>query len=175
LIPAVVDVARQYKPTLLKGKTAQVVAAGGIYNGRSLASSLMQGATGVWVGTRFVASTEAGCSQAHKESVVSARFEDTIRTLVVSGRPLRARRNEWTDKWESQPEKIKELTEKGVVPLEHDMEEGIDVDIPHLMGVVAGVVNEIQPAKQIVDEMVQEAVLMLKQGQTFLTEKKSKL
>ncbi|KAE8452428.1 hypothetical protein EG329_000330 [Mollisiaceae sp. DMI_Dod_QoI] len=168
LIPAVVDVAKQYRPEMLGGQTALVVAAGGIYNGRSLASSLMQGATGVWVGTRFVASTEAGCSEAHKQSVVSATFEDTLRTLVVSGRPLRVRRNEWVDKWEAQPEKIKELTEKGVVPIEFDMEAGNDVDIPHLMGVVAGVIKEVKPAKQIVDEMVSEAIEMLKQGQTFL-------
>lgn len=168
LIPAVVDVARHYKPKMLGGQTALVVAAGGIYNGRSLASSLMQGATGVWVGTRFVASTEAGCSRAHKESVVTATFEDTIRTLAVSGRPLRVRRNEWVDKWEAEPEKIKELTEKGVVPIEFDMEAGIDVDIPHLMGVVAGVITDIKPAKQIVDDMVSEAVEMLKQGQVFL-------
>lgn len=169
LIPSVVDVAKQYKPKMLGGQTALVVAAGGIYNGRSLASSLMQGATGVWVGTRFVASTEAGCSQAHKESVVTATFEDTLRTLVVSGRPLRVRRNEWVDKWEAEPQKIKELTEKGVVPIEFDMEAGNDVDIPHLMGVVAGVIKDIQPAKQIVDEMVSEAVEMLQQGQTFIT------
>jgi NAD(P)H-dependent flavin oxidoreductase YrpB (nitropropane dioxygenase family) len=175
LIPAVVDVARQYRPKLLGGQTALVVAAGGIYNGRSLASSLMQGATGVWVGTRFVASKEAGCSQAHKESVVSATFEDTLRTLVVSGRPLRVRRNEWVDKWEAQPEKIKELTDKGVVPIEFDMEAGNDIDIPHLMGVVAGVIRDIKPAGQIVDEMVEEAVVMLKQGQTFLSGGKSKL
>ncbi|KAG0645335.1 putative nitronate monooxygenase [Hyphodiscus hymeniophilus] len=175
LIPSVVDVARQYKPALLNGQTALVVAAGGIYNGRSLASSLMQGATGVWVGTRFVASQEAGCSQAHKESVVTARFEDTVRTLVLSGRPLRCRRNEWTDKWEAQPEKIKELTEKGVVPIEYDMEEGHEVDIPHLMGVVAGVVNDIKPAGQIVNEMVEEAVQQLKIGQTYLSGGKSKL
>jgi len=168
LIPAVVDVARQYKPKMLKGQPALVVAAGGIYNGRSLASSLMQGATGVWVGTRFVASTEAGCSQAHKEGVVSAAFEDTVRTLVVSGRPLRTKRNAWIDKWEAQPEKIKELTDKGVVPLEYDMEKGNDFDIPHLMGVVAGVITSIQPARQIVDEMVSEAVEQLKQAQTFL-------
>jgi NAD(P)H-dependent flavin oxidoreductase YrpB (nitropropane dioxygenase family) len=171
LIPAVVDVARNYKPAMLKGQTALVVAAGGIYNGRSLASSLMQGASGVWVGTRFVACEEAGCSQQHKESVVSATFEDTIRTLVVSGRPLRLRRNEWVDKWEAQPEKIKELTEKGVVPIEYDLDEGNDVDIPHLMGVVAGVIDKIQPAKEIVDEMVTEAVERLKLGQTFLSEK----
>jgi NAD(P)H-dependent flavin oxidoreductase YrpB (nitropropane dioxygenase family) len=175
LIPSVVDVARQYKPKLLGGQTALVVAAGGIYNGRSLAASLMQGATGVWVGTRFVASTEAGCSQAHKESVVSATFEDTLRTLVISGRPLRVRRNEWVEKWEAQPEKIKELTEKGVVPIEFDMEAGNDIDIPHLMGVVAGVIKDIQPAAQIVDEMVAEAVQMLTQGQTYLSGTKSKL
>lgn len=171
LIPAVVDVARQYKPKLLGGQTALVVAAGGIYNGRSLASSLMQGASGVWVGTRFVASTEAGCSQAHKDSVVSAAFEDTLRTLTVSGRPLRVRRNEWVDKWEAQPEKIKELTEKGVVPIQFDMDAGEDVDIPHLMGVVAGVIKDIKPAKQIVDEMVAEAVDMLKQAPVFLAGK----
>jgi NAD(P)H-dependent flavin oxidoreductase YrpB (nitropropane dioxygenase family) len=175
LIPAVVDVARQYKPKLLKGQPALVVAAGGIYNGRSLAASLMQGASGVWVGTRFVACTEAGCSQQHKDSVVTAKFEDTLRTLTVSGRPLRVRRNEWVDKWEAQPEKIKELTEKGIVPMEHDMDEGNDVDLPHLMGVVAGVINDIKPAKQIVDEMVEEAVYMLKQGQTYLGGERSKL
>jgi NAD(P)H-dependent flavin oxidoreductase YrpB (nitropropane dioxygenase family) len=168
LIPSVVDVARQYKPKLLNGAPAIVVAAGGIYNGRSLASSLMQGADGVWVGTRFVASTEAGCAQAHKESVVTASFEDTLRTLTISGRPLRVRRNAWVDKWEAQPEKIKELTDKGIVPISFDMEAGNDVDPPYLMGVVAGVIKEIKPAREIVDEMVSEAVERLKEGQKFL-------
>jgi len=169
LIPSVVDVARRYYPKLLKGSSALVVAAGGIYNGRSLASSLMQGAVGVWVGTRFVASTEAGCSQAHKEAVVSAGFDDTLRTLTVSGRPLRVKLNEWVAGWEARPEEIKKLTEKGVVPIEKDMEDGVDVDIPFLMGQVAGVVGEIKPAGAIVDEMVAEAAEMLKIGQEYLS------
>jgi hypothetical protein len=88
---------------------------------------------------------------------------------------LRVRRNEWVDKWEAQPEKIKELTEKGVVPIEFDLEAGNDVDIPHLMGVVAGVIKDVKPAKAIVDDIVSEAVEMLEQGQTFLTGRKSKL
>jgi len=171
LIPSVVDVARQYHPKLLQGDPALVVAAGGIYNGRSLASSLMQGAVGVWVGTRFVASVEAGCSQAHKESVVSAGFEDTLRTLTVSGRPLRVRLNDWVAGWEKQPEKIKELTDKGIVPIEHDYDNGVEVDIPHLMGQVSGVIKSIQPAGQIVDEMVKEAVEMLKVGSGYLGER----
>lgn len=167
LIPAVVDVARRYKSPLT-GEPAMVVAAGGIYNGRGLASSLMQGAQGVWVGTRFVASTEAGCSKLHKEAVVSADFSDTLRTLVVSGRPLRVRMNEYIKGWEDKPEEIKRLTEQGVVPLAQDMDEGKDVDIPFLMGQVAGVINEVKPAKEIVEEMVREAVDMLKLGQSYL-------
>ncbi|RFU34592.1 hypothetical protein B7463_g1719, partial [Scytalidium lignicola] len=171
LVPAVVDVAQQYRPKLLGGQTALVVAAGGIYNGRGLASSLMQGAVGVWVGTRFVASKEAGSSQQHKEGVVSADYSDTIRTLVLSGRPLRARRNEWTDKWEAQPEKIRELTEKGIVPYQYDLDNDNDTEFPHLMGQVAGSIKDIKPAKQIVDEMVEEAVIMIKKGQTYLGNK----
>lgn len=167
LIPAVVDVARRYKSPLT-GETAMVVAAGGIYNGRSLASSLMQGAQGVWVGTRFVASTEAGCSKMHKEHVVSADFTDTGRTLVISGRPLRVRYNDYINEWHTREGEMKELLDKGVVPLAKDMDDGKDVDIPFLMGQVAGVIQDIKPAKQIMDEMVSEAVHMLKLGQTFI-------
>jgi NAD(P)H-dependent flavin oxidoreductase YrpB (nitropropane dioxygenase family) len=175
LIPAVVDVAQQYRPKMLKGAPALVVAAGGMYNGRSLAASLMQGATGVWVGTRFLASTEAACSQAHEEAVVSAGFDDTLRTLVISGRPLRVKMNEYIREWEAQPERIKALTEKGVVPMEKDYEDGVEVDFPFVMGQVAGVIQEIQPAGRIVEEIVDEATDMLKKVQRYLTKAKSRL
>ncbi|KAK0383704.1 hypothetical protein NLU13_9615 [Sarocladium strictum] len=173
LIPAVVDVARKYKPPMLKGSTALVVAAGGIANGRGLASSLMQGAVGVWVGTRFVAATESNGSREHKESVVSCGFQDTERTLVMSGRPLRMRTNEYIRKWhEQRAAEIKELCDKGVVPIEHDFENGSEeIDLPHLMGQVAGLIDKVQPAKEIVDDMVKEAVEMLQLGNTYLNGK----
>ncbi|KAK1982675.1 2-nitropropane dioxygenase [Colletotrichum cereale] len=171
LIPAVVDVARRYRPKMLKGGPALVIAAGGIYNGRSLASSLMQGAVGVWVGTRFVASVEAGCSEEHKQEVVSCGFDDTERTLVLSGRPVRMKTNEYIRKWHSQPAKIKQLCDEGKVPLEVDFEKGNDIDLPHLMGQVAGAIDKIQPAGEIVDEMVKEAVDQLKLGQVYLGER----
>lgn len=167
LIPSVVDVARRYKSPLT-GEPAMVVAAGGIYDGRGLASSLMQGAQGVWVGTRFVASAEAGCSNQHKEAVVTADFADTLRTLVVSGRPLRVKMNDYIQGWENKPEEIKKLTDAGVVPLMKDMEAEKDVDIPFLMGQVAGVIKQVEPAKQIVDEMVTEAIKQLRLGQTYI-------
>jgi NAD(P)H-dependent flavin oxidoreductase YrpB (nitropropane dioxygenase family) len=175
LIPSVVDVARQYKSPLT-GKKALVVAAGGVSNGRSLAAMLSYGAVGVWVGTRFVASKEAGCSQMHKESVVSASFEDTLRTLVVSGRPLRVRMNDYIKSWEvDRPEEVRKLCDSGVVPLQKDMDDEKDVDIPFLMGQVAGVIDKIQPAKEIMEEMVAECVDVLQNQQSYIGGRSSRL
>ena len=169
LIPSVVDAARQYKSSLT-GRPAMCVAAGGIYNGRSLAAMLSFGAVGAWVGTRFVASTEAGCSQLHKESVVTAAFEDTMRTLVVSGRPLRVRMNDYIKSWEvDRPEEVKRLCESGVVPLQKDMDDDKEVDIPFLMGQVAGVIGEIKPAREIMQDMVKECVNVLQTQQAYLS------
>ncbi|KAL8711537.1 MAG: hypothetical protein Q9225_007094, partial [Loekoesia sp. 1 TL-2023] len=168
LVPACVDVARRYRPKMLNGGEGLVVAAGGIWDGRGLAAALCQGAAGVWVGTRFVASEEAGCSLMHKQAVVESQWGETVRTLAVSGRPLRVRSNEWVEKWEKEPKKVKELTEKGIVPMEKDMEDGEDVDFPFLMGQVAAVVQDIKPARLIVDEMVSEAVRMLETGQQYI-------
>lgn len=170
LIPAVADVAKHYKPPMLKGQTALVVAAGGINDGRSLAASLMQGAAGVWVGTRFVASTEANSSEEHKKAVVSCGWEDTQRTLVLSGRPLRMKTNKYIARWHAQPDKIKELCDKGIVPIEHDFEENgaEDIDPPHMMGQVAGAITEVKPAGDIVREMVEEAVQMLRLGNSYV-------
>lgn len=167
LIPAVVDVARKYKSPLT-GLPAQVVAAGGVNDGRSLAASLMLGASGVWVGTRFVASVESGASRLHKEAVVGAKFGETHRTLVISGRPLRMLPNDYIKEWESRPADIKALTEKGVVPMMDDLENEKDVDMPFLMGDVSAAVQEIKPAGDIVREMVQQAVEVLRAGNAYI-------
>lgn len=168
LVPACVDVARRYRPPMLKGGQGLVVAAGGIYDGRGLAAALGLGAVGVWVGTRFVASEEAGCSRLHKEAVVEAGWEDTVRTVVVTGRPLRARRNEYIDAWERRGEEVRQLIGKGVVPMEKDMEEERDVDFPYLMGVVAAPIEEIKPARMIVEDMVEEAVECLRVAHGYI-------
>ncbi|KAJ5187419.1 hypothetical protein N7449_010413 [Penicillium cf. viridicatum] len=167
LVPAIVDVAREYKSPLT-GQPALVVAAGGINDGRSLAASLMFGAAGVWVGTRFVASEESGASRLHKEAVVGAQFGETKRTLVVSGRPLRMLPNDYIKEWEARPADIATLTSKGVVPMMDDLENEKDVDMPFLMGDVSASVKEIKPAGIIMKEMVQQAVEVLKVGGSYI-------
>jgi NAD(P)H-dependent flavin oxidoreductase YrpB (nitropropane dioxygenase family) len=167
LIPAVVDAVKKYKSPLT-GQTPLVVAAGGVNDGRSLAAALMLGASGVWVGTRFLASPESSASQSHKEAIVSSTFGETIRSLVLTGRPLRLLPNDYIKEWEEKPEEIRKLTKKGIVPMEHDIEEGKDTDYPFIMGQVAAIVKDIKPADRIVQDMVSEAVDMLRVGNSFI-------
>lgn len=72
----------------MTGEQVQVIAAGGLFNGQSLAAALMLGATGVWIGTRFVLSEEAGAPKAHQEAVRTAGFDDNIRTIIFTVSPL---------------------------------------------------------------------------------------
>ena len=59
----------------------------------------MWGAQGVWVGTRFVASVEAGAPPVHKQAIVKAGHDDTTLTLIYTGRPLRVVRSPYIDDW----------------------------------------------------------------------------
>ncbi|KAI1876952.1 uncharacterized protein JN550_001024 [Neoarthrinium moseri] len=189
LIPACVEACKNSKSPLT-GRPVQVVAAGGIHNGNMLAASLMMGASAVWVGTRFILADEAGAPEAHKESVRTASFNDTIRTLIFTGRPLRVRTNPYIENWENERrDEIKELTSKGILPYESDLEkvmngngdkipgtesakvsEDDDVDDmleqfrPFLMGKCAALVNEQKPAQAIVDEFINDASASLKKG-----------
>ncbi|KAL2870869.1 NAD(P)H-dependent flavin oxidoreductase [Aspergillus lucknowensis] len=174
LIPAVVDTVQGYKSPLT-GKTPLVVAAGGINDGRSLAAALALGASGVWVGTRFLATEESGASRLHKEAVVGARYGETKRTLVVSGRPLRMLPNDYIKEWEKKPEEIARLTSQGIVPLEHDFNNDKEFDIPFLMGDVSGIIKEIKPAGQVLREIVAQAAAVLKQNVSYTTGPASKL
>jgi NAD(P)H-dependent flavin oxidoreductase YrpB (nitropropane dioxygenase family) len=94
-----------------------------LFNGQSLAAALMLGASAVWIGTRFVLSEEAGAPKAHQEAVRTSGFDDNIRTIIFTGRPLRVRTNEYIKNWEENRQtEIKELTEKGTIPVESDFE-----------------------------------------------------
>jgi len=181
LIPTVVDLCKG-KKSPLTGRDITVVAAGGMYNGKSLAAALAMGAAGVWVGTRFILADEAGAPKEHQEAVRTAGYDDTIRTIIFTGRPLRVRKNNYILNWEeNRKDEIKSLTSKGTIPVEHDIEEldkadkldddTMDAARPWLMGKVAAVVNDKKPAKAIVDEMVAEAVAQLKQVQTYVSSK----
>jgi len=83
LIPTVVQLVKGHKSPMT-GEPVQVIAAGGLFNGQSVAAALMLGASAVWIGTRFVLSAEAGASKAHQEAVRTAGFDDNIRTIIFT-------------------------------------------------------------------------------------------
>jgi len=176
LIPAVVDICKN-KVSKFTGQPVHVIAAGGIFDGRGLAMALCLGAQAAWVGTRFVASTEGGAPEKHKQAVVTAGYHDTLRTVMYTGRPMRVLKTPFNDEYNAKNDEINALLNKGVIPIQHlikESEEKIkrgEMKMPTptelasmrplLMGACAGAINDIKPAKQIVDEMVKEAVAII--------------
>ncbi|MEQ1665227.1 MAG: nitronate monooxygenase, partial [Bdellovibrionales bacterium] len=74
-------------PWLKRELEIPVVLAGGIADGRTFAAALALGASAVSIGTRFIASKEAGVDQAYKDAVVNSSPEDIVMTTRVSGTP----------------------------------------------------------------------------------------
>ncbi|KAJ8490041.1 hypothetical protein ONZ45_g13343 [Pleurotus djamor] len=160
LIPAIVDACKNAKNPFT-GEPIIVVAAGGVADGRGLAAALSYGASGVWVGTRFVASVEAGAPKIHKELLLSAGLDDTLRTLIYTGRPASVRKTPYIMEWETtRRDEMEGLLSKGLLPHEEEIKthpEKIARFSPYPMGKVAGIIKDIKPAKEIVDEMVTTA------------------
>eukprot|EP00483_Globobulimina_turgida_P012761 UN12785 len=124
LYPKVVDVVRENDfRSPLTGDQVYVVGAGGIHNGRGLAMSIMSGCQAVWIGTRFVACTEAAASDAHKKAVVNAGYEDTIRSEVFSGRPLRMIKNPYVVDWATRrKQEMEKVLAEGTIPFHVDID-----------------------------------------------------
>ncbi|KAJ4359928.1 uncharacterized protein N0V89_000487 [Didymosphaeria variabile] len=184
LIPACADICKQYASPLTS-KPVILVAAGGVNDGRSVASALMLGASGVWIGTRFIVSNESKAPQTFKDQVIAADYDSWVKLTVWSGRPLRALRNPWLTDWEvNRQQEIKELSDKGIVPLEFELDrlhkegkltEEIEdaaalrqvVAVP--IGVVGGSVNKPgQSASEIVHEIVHETVVALNNATLYV-------
>lgn len=189
LIPAVVDRCKNKISPMTK-QQVQVIAAGGIYDGRTMAAALCLGASAVWIGTRFVASEEANAPKAHKESVLKTHHDGTMRTLVFTGRPLRISTNYYAQDWHTRRrKKLELLLKEGSIPCNYDLEnissgnipeadqlfvkkilDGMS-PIPHLMGQVAGSIHEIKPAIEILHQMVSDTIRIIHSPITFIRSK----
>ena len=179
LIPACADLCKQYRSPLT-GKPPLLVAAGGIADGRGVASALMLGASAAWVGTRFVVASEAGSSQRDKDLIVAANVDATLKSTIWTGRPLRHLKTPWTENWElRRREELEKLQQQGILVADHELdklakegkltEEIEDQSYPRPAGVVVGLINKGgQTAKEIVDEMAAEAYTLLKGASTFV-------
>jgi len=136
-----------------------LIAAGGIASGRGMMAAMALGADGVQIGSRFVASVESSAHQLFKDAVIAAKDGDTSLTLKKLI-PVRLIKNEFyrrvkemEDKGGSR-EQLMELLGRGRAKLgmfEGEMEEG-ELEI----GQIAGLINEIKPASEILQEIITE-------------------
>jgi NAD(P)H-dependent flavin oxidoreductase YrpB (nitropropane dioxygenase family) len=135
-----------------------VVAAGSISDGRGLAAALVFGCQGVWVGTRFLATPEAAIPQWKKDALVGANEEATVRSRSYTGKPARMIKNAWTEQWEKGGVEPLPMPLQGalVSPLLKAVEGRPDIQ-PNAAGQGVGLIHEIKPAAQIVEEMVRDA------------------
>ncbi|MEM9104076.1 MAG: nitronate monooxygenase [Pseudomonadota bacterium] len=176
LVPAMIDAV---------GDDAMVLASGGIADPRGVASALALGADGVWVGTRLVASTEANVHPEHHRRLLEGRGADTIRSGVFGPEmpdfnPMRLLRckvvDEYTDRLEDVPmerENEPVIGETVFLGQPHTKRK-FDVILPTpettgdyeemawLSGQGVGLIHDIRPAGEIVEEMMQGAIEIFK-------------
>lgn len=170
LVPEIADlIARRAPQTLL-------CAAGGITDGRGLAASLMLGADGVVVGTRFWASTEALVPKSLHDAALAAGGDDTVRQSVldiVRGRPWPARytgrvlRNDFVREWLGREGELRQDRDAQVERYKMAAVAGDASIAATIVGEGVGLIHAIEPAAVIVERMAAEAETLLKRGATL--------
>ncbi len=143
-------------PSVCKSVNIPVIAAGGIATGRQMLAAMILGASGVQMGSRFVASEEASSHINFKNTVINASEGDTVLSLKKLT-PVRLIKNKFfneVNEAEQRGASIEELnkilgrgrSKKGM--FEGDLEEG-ELEI----GQVSAMLSKIQPVFEIIDEI----------------------
>lgn len=152
-------------PQVVDAVEIPVIAAGGIADGRGVAASFMLGAQGVQVGTRFLAAQECQIHPTYKELVVKAKDTDSVVTGRYTGHPCRNVRTKFTKKLASgekdgslTPDEFEQLT---LGSLRKAVQEGNLEEGSFLCGAIAGMIKEVKPAKEIIEEMFAQAEKLL--------------
>lgn len=144
-----------------------VLVAGGVADGRGLAAALVLGAAGANVGTRFLASEEAGVDQAWKRLILETEAEDAVRfeswgaimPPSSTGYDVvpRVIRTDFVTEWESRPEEASRDADR----LRGEIMAAIQEQRPHELtpfsGQTTGMIRDVLPAAEIVRGMVSEA------------------
>ena len=143
-----------------------VIAAGGIADGRGMAAAFMLGAEGVQIGTRFLCASECTIHENYKQKIISSNDTATMVTGRRGGAPVRAIKNkmsrEMLEKEKDENATLQEIEEIGVGALRRAAVEG-DTQYGSLMaGQISGLVKEIMPANDIIQEITVKAKELLK-------------
>lgn len=153
-------------PQIVDAVDIPVIAAGGICDGRGAAAAFMLGAEGVQVGTRFLSATECNVHESYKEKILKATDISTIVTGKTLGHPVRSLKTPFSRtfaKMESDPNVTpEEVLAFGGGALRKAVQEG-DIDGSYMAGECAGMVKNIEPAAEIVKDIILGAEKVMKE------------
>ena len=146
-------------PMVQQAIKCPLIAAGGIATGTGMLATMVLGADGVQLGSRFVASVESSAHQLFKEKVLSVKEGDTTLTLKELA-PVRLIKNKFYQDLQElyQQNPTKEELQKllGRARAKRGMFEGDLVDGELEIGQIAGLISEVKPAAEIVSDLVRE-------------------
>ena len=138
-----------------------VVAAGGICDGQGLAAALALGAEGIQMGTRFLATSEATVHDSYKQAVLEAIDTDTTMTGRTTGLQFRVRKNMLSEKileMEREGRPREEIDALTIGSLKKAALEGETNWGSLMMGQVAGLIRDIRPVGEMMDQIVASAL-----------------
>jgi enoyl-[acyl-carrier protein] reductase II len=151
-------------PQVVDAVNIPVIAAGGIADGRGLVSALALGAKGVQLGTVFVCAEECTAHDNYKNAIIKAGDRGTIVTGRITGHPVRIIKNKLARefvKLESNNSTVEEFESLGVGKLKLAVVDG-DADYGSIMaGQISGMVNEIRPARKIIEDIMNGAKITI--------------
>ncbi|MEO8235482.1 MAG: nitronate monooxygenase [Flavobacterium sp.] len=136
-----------------------LIAAGGIATGRGMLAVMVLGADGVQVGSRFAASTESSSHDDFKKTIIEVEEGGTQVTLKELA-PVRLIKNKFYNDVQDlytkcpTPEELKTLL--GRARAKRGMFEGDLVDGELEIGQIAGLIHDIKPAANIIEDMITE-------------------
>ncbi|MEJ6734020.1 MAG: nitronate monooxygenase [Flavobacteriales bacterium] len=146
-------------PFIKKNISIPIIAAGGISCGKSMLAAMSLGADAVQIGSMFIATPESSAHQNFKDYILNSKEGDTQLTLKEVT-PVRLLKNEFFDKLMqaydsgSSTEELKELLGRGRAKKGMFMGDLVDGELE--VGQVSAAMDEIKPAAQIVNELVEE-------------------
>ncbi|MGB0934137.1 MAG: NAD(P)H-dependent flavin oxidoreductase [Lishizhenia sp.] len=146
-------------PMVKEAISIPLIAAGGIGSGKGMLAAMNLGADAVQIGSRFVATPESSAHQNFKESVVEAKEGDTMLTLKEIT-PVRLIKNEFFNQVaeayanKKSVEDLKTLLGRGRA--KKGMFEGDLIEGELEIGQIAGLINKVTPAKDVVNEIIAE-------------------
>ena len=152
-------------PQVVDGLDIPVIGAGGICDAREAAAAFILGADAIQVGTRFLAAEECTAHQNYKDKILKATDISTIVTGKTLGHPVRSLKTPFSKtfaKMEADPSvKPEEILSFGTGALRKAVKEG-DPNGSYMAGEVAGMVRKIEPAKDIVEDLILGAEKILR-------------